>query len=191
MENLGARVEKACPIGDRVRAWLDLLWSTVVGCRTAILELIVDHATFKTSVDGIETLVEELHDDHAISKVAVDEGKTAIDDLVDRQAENKIAVDELIDDHAAFKTVVDELTAWAEALGTKLNSDSGVNDEDYDAEIASDAPDTLSAGDPTAITASKPTAGPETLTAPKPASGPATLTAGDPDAAPADLATYE
>jgi len=71
----------------------------------------------------------------------------------------KTAQDELIDDDATFKTVVDELTAWAEALATKLNADGGVTDVDYDAVITADAPATLSA--------TKATAGPATLTATK------------------------
>lgn len=157
MQNLAARIESACPIGDRVRSWLTKVRTTLSASRTAILELIDDHATFKT---------------------AVDEGKTAVDDLIARQAEDKTAIDELIDDHATFKAVTDELTAWAEALGTKLNSDTGVNDADYDADITADAPETLSASDPSVITASSPTAGPDTLSA------------GDPEAAPAALSAY-
>lgn len=158
MQNLGARIESACPVGKRKKVWLDGVRATVGGNRTAVVELI---------------------DDHETTKVAVDETKTAVDDLIDRQAENKTAIDELIDDHAGFKTVVDEIKAWAEALATKLNADGGVTDEDYDATIAADAPDTLSAADPTAITASKATAGPATLSAP------------DPDAAPAVLEVFE
>ncbi len=154
MENLGARIEKACPIGDRVRSWLTQIRTTIVGSRTAVLELIDDHASFKT---------------------AVDEGKTAVDDLIARQAEDKTAIDELIDDHASFKTVVDEITAWGEALATKLNLDTGVNDADYDAVIDADAPETLSASDPSVITASSPTAGPDTLSAGDPDAAPAAL----------------
>ena len=62
--------------------------------------------------------------------------------LVDIAAQ-KVIIDELHDDHATFKTVVDELTAWAEALATKLNNDSGITDTDYDATITADAPETL------------------------------------------------
>ena len=57
----------------------------------------------------------------------------------------KVIIDELVDDHATFKTVVGELTAWAEALATKLNADGGVTDTDYDAVITADAPATLTA----------------------------------------------
>lgn len=152
--NLAERIERACPIGDRVRSWLTLVRTTLVGSRTALVELIDDHATFKT---------------------AVDEGKTATDDLIARQGENKIAIDELIDDHAGFKALGDELKAWAVALTTKLNLDGGVTDEDYDAVIAASVPETLSASDPTAITASSPTAGPDTLTAGDPDAAPAAL----------------
>lgn len=53
---------------------------------------------------------------------------------------------ELRTDHATFKTVVDELIAWAETLATKLNADTGVNDTDYDTEITATTPATLSAG---------------------------------------------
>lgn len=95
--NLGMRLFNACPIGDRVRAWLDGVRVAVVGNRTAVLEL--------------------------------------------------------IDDHATFKTVVDELTTWAETLGAKLNADAGVTDTDYDATITADAPGTLTAGDPDAAPA--------------------------------------
>lgn len=70
--------------------------------------------------------------------------KTAVD-------AHKIAVDELIDDHATVKTVVDELTAWAETLATKLNADAGVTDTNYDAIVAADAPATLTASKPTAV----------------------------------------
>ncbi|MDY0373587.1 MAG: hypothetical protein RBQ86_05680 [Candidatus Izemoplasmatales bacterium] len=52
---------------------------------------------------------------------------------------------ELRTDHATFKTVVDELTAWAEALATKLNADAGVTDTNYDAVITADAPATITA----------------------------------------------
>jgi type III secretion system FlhB-like substrate exporter len=154
MQNLGARLEAACPVGDRERAWLDAL---------------------RVTVDGNRTVATELIDDHATTKVAVDEGKTAVDDLIDRQAENKIAIDELIDDHETFRVVVAELVAWAEAVGAKLNADAGVTDEDYDADITAAAPAVLSAGDPTAITASKPTAGPDTLSAADPDAAPAVL----------------
>jgi len=64
-----------------------------------------------------------------------------------------LLVRELHDDHAAFKTVVDELTAWAETLGAKLNLDAGVTDADYDAVITADAPATLTATKPAAIEA--------------------------------------
>jgi len=52
---------------------------------------------------------------------------------------------ELRTDHGTFKTVVDELTAWAEALATKLNADAGVTDTNYDATITADAPAAISA----------------------------------------------
>lgn len=52
---------------------------------------------------------------------------------------------ELRTDHGTFKTVVDELTSWAEALATKLNADTGVTDTDYDAVITADAPATITA----------------------------------------------
>jgi len=122
------------------------------------VELRADHATQKTSHDAMETLIEELHDDHATFKTAVDETKTL--------------VDELHDDHATFKTEIDELHTWAETLATKMNSDAGITDADYDTTIAAATTATL--------TATKPTAGPGTLTATKPASGPGTLTATDP-----------
>lgn len=154
MQNLGTRIELACPVGLRKRLWLDGVRATVGGSRTAVVELI---------------------DDHETTKVAVDEGKTAVDDLIDRQAENKTAIVELIDDHETFRVVMVELVAWAETLGAKLNADAGVTDEDYDADITAAAPEVLSAGDPTAITASKPTAGPGTLSAPDPDVAPAVL----------------
>ena len=147
-----------CLVFDRLEVWISGMWVTVIGNRTA---------------------VEELIDDNETTKVAVDEAKVAVDDLIDRQAENKIALDELIDDHEAFRVLVAELVAWAETLAAKLNADGGVTDTDYDADITAEAPAVLSAGDPTAITASKPTAGPDTLTA------------GDPDAAPAVLVEFE
>lgn len=158
MQNLGARLLQMCSVGKRLKVWLDGLRATVAGNRTVAVELIGDHAT---------------------TKVAVDEGKTAVDDLIDRQAENRTAIMELIDDHEAFRLVVVELESWAETLAAKLNADAGVTDEDYDADIAAEAPAVLSAGDPTSITASKP------------AAGPATLSAGDPDAAPAVLEEFE
>ena len=107
---------------------------------------VADDSGLGTKLDALITAVRELIDDHATFKTAVDETKTA--------------VDELIDDHATYKAVVDELKTWAEALGTKLNADTGVADTDYDATITNSAPATLSA--------SKPSAGPATLSASKP-----------------------
>lgn len=52
---------------------------------------------------------------------------------------------ELRTDHATYKTCVDEIEAWAEALATKLNSDGGVTDADYDAVITASAPATITA----------------------------------------------
>jgi hypothetical protein len=82
--------------------------------------------------------------------------RTWVADMAARQGENKAAIDELIDDHATFKTVVDELTAWAEALATKMNADTGIADTDYDAVITADAPAALTAGKPTALSAPTP-----------------------------------
>ena len=64
--------------------------------------------------------------------------------LVDITAQ-KVIIDELVADHETSRTVVAELTAWAEALSTKLNTDGGVTDTDYDAVITADAPATLTA----------------------------------------------
>lgn len=115
-----------CLVFERLEVWLGGMWVTVIGNRTA---------------------VEELIDDHETTKVAVDEAKVAVDDLIDRQAENKIAIGELIDDRETFRVLVVALVAWAEALSTKLNADTGVDDTDYDADIAAEAPGVLSAGD--------------------------------------------
>ena len=60
----------------------------------------------------------------------------------------KALLDELHDDHATFKTVVDELKTWAQTLATKLNADTGVADTDYDTTITASAPATLTAGKP-------------------------------------------
>ena len=113
-----------------------------------------DLSAVKTSLDTLKTAVDELMDDHATFKTAVDESKTAID--------------ELIDDHATFKAVVDELKDWAQTLATKLNNDAGVSDTDYDTTITNSAPDTLTAGKPSAapatLSASKPTAMPNLKT---------------------------
>ena len=65
-------------------------------------------------------------------------------------AECRTLVMELRADHATEKAVIDEMTAWAETLGAKLNADAGVTDTDYDAVITADAPATLTAGDPSA-----------------------------------------
>lgn len=92
MQNLGTRLLTMCSVGKRLKVWLDGIRATVVGNRTAVVEL--------------------------------------------------------IDGHESLKVVVDELKTWAETLATKLNSDGGVTDENYDATIAASAPDTLSAGDP-------------------------------------------
>jgi hypothetical protein len=90
----------------------------------------------------------------AFNKVFIERGYT-LDEWLD---ELRLSVSgirtlalELKADHATFKTVVDELTAWAEALSTKLNADTGVTDADYDAIITADAPATLSASDPSAL----------------------------------------
>ena len=64
--------------------------------------------------------------------------------LVDIAAQ-KVIIDELVDDHATFKTTVDEVHTWAETLATKLNSDAGVTDTNYDATITAAAPATLTA----------------------------------------------
>lgn len=90
----------------------------------------------------------------ALDKVFIEKGYT-LDEWLD---ELRLTTDgvrtlalELKADHATFKTVVDELTAWAEALATKLNADAGVADVNYDAVITADAPATLSAADPPAV----------------------------------------
>lgn len=82
--------------------------------------------------------------------------RTWIVDMLARQAENKVVIDELIDDHATIKAELDELHSWAEALAAKLNADTGVADTDYDDTIANDAPETLSASKPTALSAPTP-----------------------------------
>ena len=125
-------------------ALLDALLVDIAAQKVIIDELILDHATSKTSHDAMETLIEELHDDHATSK---------------------LIVDELVADHATFKTCVDEIEAWAEALATKLNADAGVTDVDYDAVITASAPATLTNAGPATLTAAKPASGPATLTA--------------------------
>lgn len=94
----------------------------------------------RVTVSESKTLLDELHDDHATFKTAL--GQT------------KVLVDELHDDHATLKTAVDEVIAWAEALATKLNADTGVADTDYDADITAAAPATLTAAKPTASPAS-------------------------------------
>lgn len=107
----------------------------------------------RTTVAGCVVAIAELIDDHATFKTAVDESKTLLD--------------ELHDDHATLRTAVDEIITWAEALAAKLNADTGVNDTDYDTDIAASAPD--------ALTASKPSAGPEDLTTGYPTDPPAEL----------------
>ena len=64
--------------------------------------------------------------------------------LVDLAAQ-KVIIDELHDDHATMRTAVLELETWAEALATKMNSDAGITDADYDATITAQAPATLTA----------------------------------------------
>jgi hypothetical protein len=74
-----------------------------------------------------------------------------LSDLRARVVELKTLTDELVDDHATSKAAVDELESWAEALGTKLNADTGVADTDYDAVITNSAPATLTASKITAV----------------------------------------
>jgi hypothetical protein len=73
-------------------------------------------------------------------------------DLRARVVELKTLTDELTDDHATTKAAVDEIETWAEALATKMNSDGGITDTDYDAVITNSGPATLTASKSTALT---------------------------------------
>lgn len=50
--------------------------------RTLNVELIADHATFKTAADGVETLAEELHDDHATLIAVIADLKTQLNRVI-------------------------------------------------------------------------------------------------------------
>jgi hypothetical protein len=90
--------------------------------------------------EKIQTYINTVQDGHTQRALQ------AIFEAVDTELDAlRTLANELRTDHATFKTVVDELTAWAEALATKLNADAGVTDVDYDAVITAAAPATLAA----------------------------------------------
>lgn len=60
-------------LGFDLGQWLEDIRTTVAECRTAIMELIDDHAAFKTTVDESRTAIVELIDDHATAKAERDE----------------------------------------------------------------------------------------------------------------------
>lgn len=76
--------------------------------RDAVNEMITDHATNRTSLLEIETLIEELAADHATNKTFTDELKTDLN---------------------ALKTDLG-------TIATKMDSDAGITDTNYAAQIA-------------------------------------------------------
>jgi DNA topoisomerase IB len=63
-----------CPVGKRVKAWLDSIRTTVDETRTLAVELRADHATYKAAVDEIHTWAETL-----AAKLNADAGVTDTD----------------------------------------------------------------------------------------------------------------
>lgn len=114
----------------------------------------VDQGSLVDLLTNIKDVLNEIQADHATTKTTVDGLVTAVTELMADHATNKTFTDELKTDLNALKTDLG-------TIATKLDSDGGVTDTNYAAQIVGT---TVASSGAATLSASVPSAGPATLT---------------------------
>ena len=150
VDEAGIRGKGIQDLWDTLVDYLQSLEDSIAEYKTAVDELIDDHATFKTAVDELNTLTDELRSDHAVFITLTDEIKT------DMNANNNI-----YDVHTHECSNSDATAARCST------PDTGAAENSLTASAASALAADLGSANVSTITAGEATAGPATITASK------------------------